>query len=42
VKSHLPALLYPILEKNDRLVYLTAADVAAYLDEIESNRLGHR
>ena len=26
--------------KNDRLVYLTAAEVAAYLDEIESSGLG--
>lgn len=26
--------------KNDRLVYITAAEVAAYLDEIERDRLG--
>jgi MoaA/NifB/PqqE/SkfB family radical SAM enzyme len=26
--------------KNDRLAYLTAAEVAAYLDQIESSRLG--
>ncbi|WOF72844.1 radical SAM protein [Parvibaculaceae bacterium PLY_AMNH_Bact1] len=28
--------------KNDRLVYLTEADVASYLDEIERNKLGTR
>ena len=28
--------------RNDRLVYLTAAEVAAYLDEIERDRLGTR
>jgi uncharacterized Fe-S cluster-containing radical SAM superfamily protein len=28
--------------KNDRLVYITAAEVAAYLDEIERDRLGTR
>ncbi len=28
--------------RNDRLVYLTAADVALYLDEIERERLGTR
>lgn len=28
--------------RNDRLVYLTASDVASYLDEIERDRLGTR
>jgi hypothetical protein len=42
VQSHLPALLYRVLAtpKNDRLIYLTAVEVAAYLDEIESSGLG--
>jgi hypothetical protein len=30
-------LLYRSSPKNDRLVYLTAAKVPEYLDEIESN-----
>ena len=39
LQPDLQALLYRVVAKNDRLVYLTAAEVAEYLDEIERGAL---